>query len=303
VIELSSAELAVTLDPSHGAEILQLWQRSSGRQLLGHPPGEPGPSLAGDLDEQTWTSRYRGGWQLAVPNAGNACRLGGERHGFHGRGSVDPWDVLERERDRAVVRWVGHGLELTRSVTVVGGSVAVELSWTATDAPTPLIAVEHVCFGRELLDPEVEVLAEARAHEMSEQDGPVQTPPDAMPWPHSRLLSGEIENAASWPLSQTRARFTSLTGFKRGRAAVRNARTGLGVRIDWEHTKLPGAWLWHEVRATPGIWDQKAELMGFEPASVPHSLGLAEAVARGQAIWAAPGERDGYWMQISLLGP
>ena len=301
MIELTSDELSVRLDPAHGAEILTLTELRSGRQLLGRPPREPESQLGGELDEERWTSRYRGGWQIAVPNAGNACMVGGSHHGFHGRGSVDPWELLEHDSTRAILRWRGHGLELTRTVTVKAGTVTVDLSWTATDSRAPLITVEHLCFGSELLDPEVEILADAVARELSEQDGPARG--SSARWPCSRLLSGEIENAGRWPLSRERSRFTVLTDFAHGHAVVRNPHSRLEVQIDWDLAKLPAAWLWHEVRATGGIWDGRAELLAFEPASVPHSLGLAEALAREQALWAAPGRRDGYELTLTVASP
>ena len=170
MIELTSRELEVRLDPTHGAEILTLTELRSGRQLLGRPPHEPAPPLGGDLDEEGWTARYRGGWQIAAPNAGNACSVAGEHHGFHGRASVDPWEVLEHDNARAVLRWCGHGLELIRSVAVAAATVNMSLSWTATGSRAPLVAVEHLCFGSELLDPESEVLADALARELSETD-------------------------------------------------------------------------------------------------------------------------------------
>jgi hypothetical protein len=313
VIELSSGELALRLDPAHGAEVLELVDLRFGTQLLGRPPFEPAPPRGGDLDEQTWTAGYRGGWQIAAPNAGNACVVGGERHGFHGRASVDAWELLDCDHFSAVLRWRGHGLELTRRVTVSGRAVSAELSWTATGGPAPLVAVEHICFGRELLDPEVQVLTDARARELSEQPGPPQTPelceqlgaPHAPEqgerWPHSRLLTGEIEYAGSWQLKRDRARFTALTEFTVGRAELRNVASGRAVRIEWDAAKLPAAWLWHELRATGGVWRREAELMAFEPASVPHSLGLAEAVARRQALVAVPGQRDGYRVIVTVL--
>ncbi len=301
MIELCSPEVAVTLDPSHGAEILDLVDRRSGRQLLGKPPFEPAPPRGGDLDEETWTASYRGGWQIVAPNAGNACIVGEERHGFHGRASVDPWDVLKCEPASAVLRWVGHGLEFTRRIAVVGRTVWAELNWTATDGRAPLVAVEHIAFGPELLDPEVEVMADACAHELDEQHEPAHGPAAGVRWPRSRLLDGQIEQAGRWPLASERSRLTALTGFTRGRADVRNTRSGRGVRIDWDCAKLPAAWLWHEVRASAGVWRREAQLIAFEPASVPHSLGLAEAVARRQAFSAVPGEQDGYRLSVTLL--
>lgn len=52
---------------------------------------------------------------------------------------------------------------------------------------------------------------------------------------------------------------------------------------------LPHLWMWHEVRTSGGRWRGQAEVLGLEPASVPHSLGLARALAEGQAHVVYPG--------------
>ena len=48
--------------------------------------------------------------------------------------------------------------------------------------------------------------------------------------------------------------------------------------------------IWHEVRTYGGIWREQAEILVIEPASVPHGLGLAEAIDRDQARWLEPGD-------------
>jgi hypothetical protein len=84
VIVLQAGNLLVRVDPAHGGEILDLVDTRSGAQYLGRPPFASLPPQAGELDEDTWTDRYRGGWQTVAPNAGNACAVGGVDHGFHG---------------------------------------------------------------------------------------------------------------------------------------------------------------------------------------------------------------------------
>jgi hypothetical protein len=300
VIALRSDELLVGLDPDHGAEILDLVDLRSGRQLLGRPPFEPAPPRTGDLDEATWTNSYRGGWQIVAPNAGNACTVDGAQHGFHGRASVDPWELLAHHDSTATLRWRGHGLELVRRIEVTGRMVTAELDWTALAQRTPLIALEHICFGSELLDPAVEIVAEARAHEMSERHGPPCPPDDAADWPRSRLLDGRTELAGSWPRARPRARLTALTGWNRGCAELRNRDRATSVRVTWDTARLPAAWVWHEARVTGGPWREQAELLGFEPAAVPHCLGLAEAIRHGQAWWAVPGRRDRYRLTVTV---
>jgi hypothetical protein len=95
VLVLRSDDVLARVDPGHGAEVLDLVDLRSGRQLLGRPPFGSEPPAPGDLDERAWTAAWRGGWQGCLPNAGSACTVDGVRHGFHGRASNDPWTLLE----------------------------------------------------------------------------------------------------------------------------------------------------------------------------------------------------------------
>lgn len=303
LVELRSPQLIARLDPSHGAEILDLVIAADGRQLLGRPPFIPRPPQAGDLDEDTWTASYRGGWQIATPNAGSPCELDGVHHGFHGRASVDPWQVLEQEPDRVALLWEGHGLRLRRTVALHGRRVTVGLEWTALAHPTPLIAVEHLCFGHEVLDPAVVLEAHAHAHELSEADGPVRPPANAPAWPQLRRLDGGVDAAHLLGLERPGALFLALSGWARGRAVLHNDARRLRLVLEWDPARLPAAWLWHEVRATGGVWNGHAELLGIEPAALSHSLGLARAVAEGQAWWARPGQTDRYEVNLTVEIP
>jgi hypothetical protein len=251
VLVLRSGELLVRLDPGHGGEILELVDLGTGRQLLGRPPFASDEPRAGDLDEETWTRSYRGGWQCVGPNAGNSCEHEGKRHGFHGRASNDPWTVAEAGPDYASLRWSGHGLEVTRTVSLERGAVVVETEWTALREGASLLAVEHVTLGLELLDPAVEIrLPGGRAFELSEEEGPTRAPEGAPDWPEVGLLDGSRERADVWPLARPRARFLAVEGLSAGWAEARNRGTGQGLRLEWDTRSLPHLWLWHEARAT-----------------------------------------------------
>jgi hypothetical protein len=55
MVNLASDAVAVRIDPSHGREVLELFDLRSGRQLLGRPPFASDPPRSGELDETTWT--------------------------------------------------------------------------------------------------------------------------------------------------------------------------------------------------------------------------------------------------------
>src|SRR5262249_37983096 len=176
LINLSSSSVAIRIDPRHGAEVLDLIDLRTGRQLLGRPPFGSDEPVAGELDETTWTRCYRGGWQLLVPNAGNACVVDGVAHGFHGRASTDAWEVEDVGPDAATLGWRGHGLSVQRRFTLSGDTVAVRSTITAQQ-PASLVWVEHVGLGLEMLDPALEIeLSGGEAYEVDERTGPTEAP-------------------------------------------------------------------------------------------------------------------------------
>lgn len=299
MIVLRSEELLALLDPGHGAEMLELVHLPSGRRLLGRPPFASAPPVPGDLDETTWTASYRGGWQLAAPNAGAVSRVGDVEHGFHGRASNDPWEVLDVRPAAATFAWRGHGLAITRTVELAGATVRVQVEVEALEA-APLVVLEHIALGLELLEPEVEIeLPMGLAYELSETHGPPLPPRDAPPWPDVLLLDGSHERADRWQLDRARSRLLAVADIPEGRARVRNAKTGMTVELAWDADWLRHLWLWHEVREYGGPWRGQAELLAIEPCSVPHPLGLAAAIEHGQALQLAEGETAGYELRLS----
>ena len=298
---LGSDALHVRIDPSHGGEVIDLVALGSGRQLLGRPPFASARARAGDLDEETWTRSYRGGWQLLTPNAGAACNVTGRHHGFHGRASNDPWEVMEHDHATVSLRWTGHGLTVERRFSVTGPTLYSDVCCTA-ETRTPLVAVEHLALGIEVLDPEVEItLPAGRAAEMSEHEGGPGGPQDAPQWPEIALADGSSENGQRWPLSLERSRLVCVRDVPAGWARVANGRTGAGVALAWDVERLPHLWMWHEIRRSGGPWRGKTELLVVEPASVPQHLGLAQAIAEGQASWAEPGRPFAYRMSVTAL--
>ena len=284
MIILRSSELLALVDPGHGAEIVELVHLGTGRRLLARPPFSTAPPRAGDLPEDVWTASYRGGWQLVAPNAGAACVVDGVEHGFHGRASNDAWKVIDSGPSAAAFTWHGHGLELTRTLDLEGDLLVARVEARATNDPAPLVVLEHIGLGLELLHPEVQIdLPAGAAFELSEVEGPPTPPKDAPTWPDVLLLDGTVERADAWSLDRPRSRLLAVAGLPEGRASVRNAVTGMSVDLEWDADWLRHLWLWHEVRTYGGPWRELTEMLAVEPTSVPHPLGLAAAREHGQA--------------------
>jgi hypothetical protein len=291
VIVLRSERVLARLDPAHGGEILELVDLSTGRQLLGRPPFASLARQGGSLDEDAWTDRYRGGWQTVTPNAGNRCNVDGEDHGFHGRASNDPWRVLDVDSTSGKLSWTGHGLEVTRRVSATAEGISAETRWHALRDGAPLLSVEHLTVGTELFVPVAELrLPGGKAFELSETKGPTSAPPDAPPWPEVLLLDGRVERGDRPSTDAVDGRFLAVEQLPEGWYEIVNELTGQGLRVEWDVRSLPHLWIWREIRAAGGRWRSQAEIVGLEPASVPHSLGLARALAAGQATVLAKGE-------------
>ncbi len=290
MIVLKDDDLLLRADPAHGGEILDLINVRTGAQYLGRPPFASLPPRDGELDEETWTDSYRGGWQTVAPNAGNACTVDGVRHGFHGAASNGVWSVAAAGTDSATLEWEGHGLAASRRLVIADGALTAETTWSATAGPAPMVLVEHMTFGVQLLCPEVEILLPGgRGFELSEVDGPVR-PPDAAPaWPEVLQLDGSVERVDRLPIDRPRAWFGCIADLPEGRLEVRNVATGDGIAAEWDVSVLPHLWMWHEARTSGGRWRGIAEMLGLEPVSVPHSLGLARALAEEQAHVVRPG--------------
>jgi hypothetical protein len=298
VIILQSDELLVRIDPAHGGELLDLVDLSTGRQLLGRPPFGSNLPLEGDLDETTWTESYRGGWQTVLPNAGNACDVNGDHHGFHGSASIDAWAASETTPTSALLTWSGHGLRVEKRIALEDGAVAIRYRISnTTNAPVPLVSLEHLSVGLEILHPEVRIaFPPALAYELSETDGPLEPPAHASGWPEIALLDGGVERGDHAAIATPRSRLYAMNGLAEGWAAAWSATRGQGLALAFDVTWFAHCWVWHENRVSPEPWRQQAEIMAIEPSTVPHSLGLAAAEQSGHARVLAPGEIAEPWI-------
>lgn len=303
MIAIQADGLVAVIDEDHGAEVLEL-AGPGGARPLGRPPFAPAPPAIGDLDEETWTASYRGGWQFAAPNAGNACDVEGDHHGFHGHASTAAWAVVERAPDEIVLEVVSHGLRFRRRFRVQGGALRVETTATGEQDRAPLIAVEHLVCGINLLDPAFELsVGGGRSFELDETTGPTEIPAPAPPFPAVLGLDGRQLPGATWSISDSRALFFAIGDLAEGWAAIRNPASGEALRLKWDLSVLPYLWIWHESGSTGGPWRNRGHMLGVEPSMTPHSLGLERALSAGQARVLGNGESLSWWVEVTPVAP
>lgn len=303
MLALEADGLVAVVDPAHGGEVLDLIA-PGGARPLGRSPFGPRAPRAGELSADDWENRYRGGWQLVAPNAGNASRVGAVEHGFHGGVSIAVWDVVDRSATSVELACRHGSLAYSRRLQLRDGRLRAETRVAALAGPEPFVALEHVACGASMLSPAVSLaVSPGRAYEVDLQAGPRSTPPAAPAFPSVLLLDGSTEDASRWPIATPRSREYVVADVPEGLAEARNEETGEGLRLRWDATVLPHCWIWHESRASRGRWRGAAELLGIEPSIAPHQLGLAEAIASGHARAIEPDGPLAWWIELEPLDP
>ena len=293
---LRSSELLVRVDPSHGAEVLDLVELGSGRQLLGRPPFGSEPPAAGDLDEEPWTAAWRGGWQGCLPNAGSAARRAGAPR--IPRARVErPWELVESDGGACRVRWEGH--DWRRATDGGLGRLTITTEVTALDEDAPIVALEHLSLGLELIEPSVELelpgAAGLGARRFARAGHAAR---DCAAWPEIALAGGGTRARASAGPRSRNARVLRFARLTRRACGGANPERGHGVEVGWSADVLPHLLVWHEARGSGGVWRNATEVLCIEPCSVPHLLGLEAALEAGQARRLGRGETISWTMTV-----
>jgi len=292
-LTLYNGTLRATVTPGMGGTITALRHLPSGADLLARSPWETTSApLPFAPDEAAWLTRFQGGWPVMFPNAGDACMDGAARHGFHGEGSVAPWDAQEVAGGLTLSRRFDPlPVTMTRALALDGPRLTVRESVTAHGACT-LAWGQHVTLGGDLLAGTVTLQTSAARIMACAAYAP----------PASPLIPGA---SGAWPLLPGRTGAVDLSRPPEGAAflaclmdlgpapwasLVRS--DGLTVRLDWTADPWPLAWLWVETGGTTTPpWNGRARMIGIEPCTTWPATGLVAArAAGGPVLTLAAGE-------------
>ncbi|MFE4468117.1 hypothetical protein ACFRFH_04795 [Leifsonia sp. NPDC056824] len=277
-LELGSADIAVTIDPDRGADILSLVHRPTGVDVLFRTPWREhadavcaGRTPASLDPDAVWLEHYRGGWQTLFPNAGPARSVCGAPVPFHGEASVVPWEVDSVSADAATlhVDLFSVPVRIERTVRLAGATATVEdRLLNRSGAGLDVDYVQHPAFGGEFLSGDVRIETGAR-----------------------RFTSdpGSTDRSAG-------SVFGWLHDFSEHRASIVNRDLGLAAHVAWDGERLPYAWFWQELNATATFpWYQRARVVAIEPASTTTS-----GPGRRSTLRLDPGADVTLTMSISL---
>ncbi|GAA1985762.1 DUF4432 family protein [Microbacterium pumilum] len=287
-ITLTSDALEATITPERGADIVQVVDLATGTPLLAESPtGRVNAGSVPATDSMArWLHGYPGGWQLLVPNAGPEREHGGARQGYHGKASLAVWDVIAQ--DAASCELETHlmtaPLRIRRSVTVTGDALTVTdvLSNLSPD-PVQTRIVQHPAFGTPFLDDESYVLTSAATIVTDAAAPGTLADADVTGRPDEVLPRGPVPGSIRLPgPGSASSLFAALTDFAAPEATFCSPARGFAVRLAWDLTVLPHAWMWIEANASTGWpWFRRLYAVAIEPANVIPGEGDAVRRRRG----------------------
>src|SRR3954453_4342477 len=299
-VVLEGEGLGVVVLPDKGAEIHRLIHRESNVDVLFHgpwglqPPGAPPLEGSGE-DEFMWN--YAGGWQELFPSVNEACTYRGRRIPFHGEVATLPWEyeVLSDSEVRFTTRCRETTFELERTLRVDGAKLEVEsVATNVGDEPAHFVWGQHCVIGAPLLEQGCRLELPARTivtrPELWEPETAALEPGQREAWPNARLRGGGWTDLRAVPGPEHRSHDDLYAGdLEETWLAVTNPRLGLTFRLEWEPAELAWVTVWRAYGGPAAPPLRGSSALGVEPWT--SRLNLADAVAAGEAIELAPGER------------
>ncbi len=268
-VRLERRGVSATVLPDEGGVLIDLLV--DGRPLLAATPwaSDVVPSSNTAVAEEAWVSRWRGGWQLCFPTAGQPNPAAVVAEGFHGAASQAPWLEVSRTADTVALGWADRdGLSAERiwRLTDDGAVVATRVHNAGVDTRV-LVVAEHLILGGDVLAAPLEL------------DVPPTTllrPLDYAGLPQGTPTVWPGDPADRWTVVDraTPARVTGLMGVQPQRIGARGEQ--VEVVIEWQGSALPHALLWQELAvSTEQPWNGQVHALGIEPTSTPHGAGTA----------------------------
>jgi len=238
-----AGDVSVTIDP-RGARIASL--RWGERELLLAVPGadDDGPSFDEPGGSAEFHRRYRGGWDVLLPNAGEARTIGGVRHPFHGEAAWRRWTL--RAEPRSVLADVvlrTAPLVVRRRVQIDEGGLSVSTEVRNTGAETARFThAEHPAWSSLLLGDAATLVVGGHPVAFDAREG--------------------VSLFRDLPVEA-------------GRYELRERPGGWGVGLSWDASVFPRLWVWQEHRATTGFpWWGSVDTAGIEPAARRYDDGM-----------------------------
>ena len=182
--------------PENGCDIVEVDRPLDGRRRDGaHAVGlsDVARSRARRSLER-FLEPYSGGWQVLLPNGGDATEQHGVEWGFHGEAGIIEWrvDAHDDAGARLSASLMTAPLEIEREIRVRGRALeVVERVRNAGDESIDVMWGHHPAFGAPLIEPGCTISTGARTFIADDREPGAGLEPGATSsWPHARLASG-----------------------------------------------------------------------------------------------------------------
>ncbi len=278
----------MTLLPEKGCDIVELIDRRTGVDVLFKTPwGYARRPVHAPSSFEAWIESYPGGWQVLLPNGGDAAVEHGVEWGFHGEAGLVEWRIEEVGPTAASfsTSLITAPLEVSRAVHLEHNAFIVEER--VTNLGSDAIEVmwgHHPAFGSPFLEPGCRIETSAATFTADDRaPGAGLEPGRSSAWPRAELAGGgSIDLDVIPAVRETRAVLGYLSDFEAGSYRVVNPRLGLAVEIRWPFELFPTAWFWQELNASPDYpWYRRAYTTALEPNTTAPAQGIANARAKG----------------------
>lgn len=287
-MELVNDDILVSLLPEKGCDILELVDRRTGVDVLFKTPWGYGRKPVHSRSSfEAWIESYSGGWQVLLPNGGDAAVEHGVEWGFHGEAGVVEWRIDEVGPSAAVfsTSLIAAPLEIVRRVSLEGSVLRVEEQVTNLGGdPIEVMWGHHPTFGAPFLEPGCRIETSARTFTADDRAPGAGLEPGARSsWPLAATSAGGHVDLSVVPgLDEPRAVLGYLGDFEDGSYRMVNPRLGLAVEIRWPLDLFPTAWFWQELHDSPGYpWYRRAYTTAVEPNTTAPAQGIVNARAKG----------------------
>lgn len=303
MLTLESAELHVSVDPAHGAEICDLRTPGGPNALARYDWRTPIPAAGGGYgdSQNDWLSRYRGGWQELFPNTGEACEVVGVPLPFHGEASQARWEVVTHSQHSCELRTTARlPLLLSRRMTLADDAPTLHLEERVVNdsgLEQEFLWGHHPVFPA-IPGASIDLPTNCRAH--AEPAFPSPFGSDPQPWPHLLDEAGDPHDLSRVP-GEAIQRVLYVTDLGAGWAALRQPAPQPGVALAWDAETFPCMWFWLQNGTSEFPWFGRARMLALEPQAAYPCDGLAAASRRGRAHRLPPHSSWETWLTITLL--
>jgi galactose mutarotase-like enzyme len=278
-IEISNDFFRVIVSPDKGADISQIIYKPKMLPLL-LETGWDSQAFKEDSkipgSDTNFLAKYRGGWQLMIPNAGFGCTLEGVEHGYHGEAWERKWDViLKSEQEiKLCVNLHAMPLRVTRNVKLDANQLFVidEVTNQAQDV-LKFIWGNHPAFSEECLaDAELEIFAS----ELKVLTDPPPPPNKILP----KFLTKKNNFYSITDLFKDEISFLAIfSNFVKPQVNIHNKKLNLKIELSWSSKLFRNVWFWLENRGLSTFpWNKSITTLGIEPCSTNSNMGLVDSL-------------------------